>query len=335
MATISIRGIKFRPVFNASGARGFFGEGYWFHLVWRLLTFGVLFNWLWTTFVAKTATFHPRTGNMPLESNGLTPREWLPKCIYIGRALLGITLNAVGLSNRGLVWMLGKRRWQERKEPFFISFMPVETTPEGRLEELRLFLDELVRAIHAFRSACGLQLNLSCPNTGHGTSGLPNEARAWLDEIARRPELASIPVLLKVNVFLRPEDAAVIGTHPRLDGYVCSNTIAWADLSAVGVDQNAIFGTTTSPLAKLGGGGFAGPQMVPVVCRWIRELRSAGYRGTIIGENGIRRPRHAIEMLEAGADGVGIGSMAITRPWMLLPTTVAVHRWTAKRGRAS
>lgn len=327
---IDIRGTSFSPVMNASGARGFFGEGYQFHYLWKILTLG-LFSWFFTTFVAKTVTFYPRAGNMPLKRDGLTPQRWLPTCIYAGKALAGVMLNAVGLSNRGLVWSLAKGRWQKRQKPFFLSFMPMGETSEGRLEELRLFLNELIRTIPSFRARFGVQINLSCPNTGHDTSALATEARAWLDEIAEHPELDGVAVIFKVNIFLSPQAAFLLGQHARLDGYVCSNTILWKDLDALAINPHEIFGTDTSPLQRFGGGGFSGPQMVPLVCQWIRELRATGYKGVIIGENGIRRPRHAIEMLEAGADGVGLGSMAITRPWMVLPTTVAVHLYLAKR----
>ncbi len=327
---IEMRGVRFRSVFNASGARGFFGEGYWFHFLWKILMFG-FFNWAWTTFVAKTVTFHPRAGNMPLRADGITPREWSPKCVYLGRALQGVTLNAVGLTNRGVPWTLAKGRWQKRREPFFLSFMPVGETREDRLEELRLFLLELARQVHAFEAPFGLQLNLSCPNTGHETSHLSQEAYAWLDEIGNHTALNNMPVLLKVSAFLRPTEAAEIGKHSRLDGFVCSNTIAWKDLDTFGINTRDVFGTDSSPLQALGGGGFSGSQMVPIVCKWIRELRAMGFTKVVIGENGIRRPRHAIQMLEAGANGIGIGSMAIIRPWMLLPTTIAVYHHLATR----
>lgn len=336
MAKIQIRGVSFNPMLNASGARGFFGEGYWFHWVWYVFTLG-FFNWAMTTFVAKSATLNARPGNMPLKSDGLTPREFFPRCIYLGWAFSkAVTLNAVGLSNRGAAWLLAKKRWQRRAEPFFLSFMPVGMTKEERFEELCTFLDQLIERVHEFRSAFGLQLNLSCPNTGHATDDLPSEALAWLDEIDRRKSVGifmhGMPVLLKVNVFLRAEQALKIGAHPRCDGFVCSNTIPWKDLNDLGFDTAHHLGMEISPLVDLGGGGFSGPTMVWWVCNWIGQVRKLGYSGAIIGENGIRRPGHAIKMLEAGANGVGVGSMAMIRPWMLFPTTLVVHRWVAKNG---
>jgi len=50
-----LRGIEFGNVFNASGARGFFGEGYVYHRLWR--PFGLSYDG--STFVAKTTTLLP------------------------------------------------------------------------------------------------------------------------------------------------------------------------------------------------------------------------------------------------------------------------------------
>src|SRR3989338_1556485 len=66
---MELRGVHFGPVLDASGVRGFFGEGYWHHRYCK--PFGLRFDG--ATFVAKTTTLLPRAGNMPLQSNGVTP----------------------------------------------------------------------------------------------------------------------------------------------------------------------------------------------------------------------------------------------------------------------
>jgi len=82
-------------VWNASGGVGFFGEGYWFHTY--LKSFGLDFSDV--TFVAKNTTLEARAGNLPLRDD-LTPRELMPKCIYV-KPWQGIALNAIGLSGPG------------------------------------------------------------------------------------------------------------------------------------------------------------------------------------------------------------------------------------------
>src|SRR5208282_391343 len=93
----TLRGIDFGNVFNASGARGFHGEGYWFHRLWR--PFGL--DYAGSTFVAKTTTLMPRMGNMPIDESG-KPVGMLPDCIVVKPAA-GVVLNAVGLSGPGIL----------------------------------------------------------------------------------------------------------------------------------------------------------------------------------------------------------------------------------------
>ena len=60
-----LRDITFKRVLCASGTRGFFGEGYWFHRWIPVLEKGLSE----TALVTKTATLCPRTGNMPLNDD--------------------------------------------------------------------------------------------------------------------------------------------------------------------------------------------------------------------------------------------------------------------------
>src|SRR3989344_2132726 len=122
---MKLRGIDFGNVWGASGVQGFFGEGYWFH---KLPFVGA--NFKGVTFVSKTATLYPRQGNMLLNKY-YEPQEWFPSFVK------GLALNAVGLSNPGLVLLLNAFAWQNRTEPFVISLMSLARTPAGRLEEFK------------------------------------------------------------------------------------------------------------------------------------------------------------------------------------------------------
>jgi len=95
---MQLRGVNFQPVWDASGVRNFFGEGYPYH--WPLKPFGL--NFKGSTFVAKTTTLLPREGKMPLVKIGKHwyPREIKPACIYVDRKQ-GLALNAVSLSGPG------------------------------------------------------------------------------------------------------------------------------------------------------------------------------------------------------------------------------------------
>jgi hypothetical protein len=132
---MKLRGVDFGSVWGQSGIQNFFGEGYPFHKFWKPL--GLDFSGM--TFVAKTTTVAPRAGNMPLKADGTTPVELIPRCIVI-KPFHCVALNAVGLSGLGLEFLFYTCRWQERREPFMISYMSVATTTAERLQETREFV---------------------------------------------------------------------------------------------------------------------------------------------------------------------------------------------------
>ena len=75
-----VRDTDFGPVWGGSGVGGFFGEGYWFHPL--LLRLGLL-DTTGVTFVAKTVTVDPVSGNLPLDPYTWQPREYVPRCIHL------------------------------------------------------------------------------------------------------------------------------------------------------------------------------------------------------------------------------------------------------------
>ncbi len=329
MQKIRMRRIEFPVAFNASGARGFFGEGdeYWFHRFFRFI--GLI--WLWTTFVAKTTTYKANKGNMPLNTDDYSPAGLVPDCIYLRHAWRGRLLNAVGLSGPGFEALLGTRKWQKRREPFFLSFMPIAATAWQRALEFRFFRAALYGALPNFAAPFGLEINVSCPNTGHAAQDLVRELRDWISILKADHALDGIPVLIKLGPTTPVQIVVDLESEDRIDGWTVFNTARWDDLPSLGIDRKKIFGTDESPLPRsYGGGGYSGPEMRRHVTAWIRKARELGVTKKIIAQNGIRAPWHAIEMIEAGADGIGIGSMAICRPFSVLPTVLLAH-WAARR----
>ena len=86
------------------------------------------------------------------------------------------------------------------------------------------------------------------------------------------------------------------------------------------------FGSSTSPLAKLGGGGLSGWPLRRRVCAWIRSAREAGIEKHINAGGGIFGPFGVWSVWRAGADSVSLGSIAAVRPWML-GLTVTFANW--------
>lgn len=300
---MKLRGIDFGNVLGASGVQGFFGEGYWFHKMWRL--FGLNFDG--ATFVAKTMTLLPRKGNMSLT------RHYTPAVLFPGwvkaKPFYGVILNSIGLSNPGLGALLGAGEWQKRTRPFLLSIMSLADTPKKRIGELRLIVETISFAKDSFSAPFGLQINLSCPNTGH-------DPRELIGESAKILEIATslgVPVMPKYSIASAPiEVVRELNDHPACDAICVSNTLpfGWQ-----GVDWQKVCGSKISPLAKLGGGGLSGKTLRPLVCEWIARLRDAGFTKPINGGGGILCVEDVNSYHDAGASSIFIGSVAMLRPW--------------------
>ncbi len=301
-----LRGIDFGHVLDASGARGFFGEGYPHHR-W-LGPIGLDFTG--STFVAKTTTLYPRTGNMPLRGD-LSPRELLPKCIVV-KPWKGIALNAVGLSGPGAKTLLDDGRWQRRTEPFFLSFMSVEESPADRSDELKAFVRLLEPRLKEFRAPVALQINVSCQNTGLHFTNLVQEIHNAL-EIASALRIALVP---KISVATPPEDAVAAARHPACAALCITNTVLFGTMSDR-IDWKKLFGSETSPLAKYGGGGLSGAPLLGLVFEWLLHARSAGLTIPVNAGGGILSPVDAGLLLAAGADSIFLGSITMLRPWRM------------------
>lgn len=298
-----LRGINFGNIFGASGVEGFFGEGYWFHRTWR--KFGLDFSGM--TFVAKTATLAPREGNMALTKR-FTPRSPIPSCIK-ARVFRGAMLNAVGLANPGIEAFLQTGKWQTRVAPFWLSVASLAGTRNERIEEFRRMVDMVGREKESFRAPFGVQINLSCPNTGHNTTELIKESAEALEVVSA----LGVPLMPKYSIASAPISAIrELEAHPHCDAICVSNTLpfGWE-----GADWKRVWGSKYSPLARFGGGGLSGAPLRPFVCGWITRLREAGFRKPINGGGGVLSVSDVEAYRRAGASSVFIGSVATLRPW--------------------
>lgn len=303
-----LRGIKFRPVVNAAGAQGFFGEGYPYHKLWKRV--GLTFKNC--GLVAKTTTLDMRPGNMPLRDDGITPQEWQPKCIVV-KPGAGVVLNAVGLSGPGAKALLEDARWQKRNsEPFFLSLMSVQGNGAERLDELKDFAKLLQSYLNDFRTKVGLEMNFSCPNAGLDPSSLINEAGQALDAAGA----LGIPLQCKFNATVPAKPVCEACQHEACDAITMSNTIPWGK-QPERINWKNLFGTEVSPLTHIGGGGLSGWPLLPIVCDWIREARDCGFCKPVWACGGIDSRHSVYQAKKAGAGGVQLGVVAILRPWRM------------------
>lgn len=318
---MQLNGIEFGNAFCASGARNFTGKGYPFHGFFTHVGLG----YKGSTLITKTVTTSPRTGNMPLKKDGLTPESFSPDCIYTD-LWRGLALNAVGLSNFGTAWLLRHPEVLTRTEPFFISFMPVADTVDGRIEEVRCFVELLMDARsphkpHTTRLSApiAIQLNVSCPNTGHQFMAFLLEVDRWLTILSE----AESPIVVKFNAITPINAALQISQHPHCSAISVSNTIPWFTQAPhikgckppPLIPWLELFGTEISPLAKYGGGGLSGAPILPLVEWWIERFRDCDKELPIMGGGGILCKKDADRLIAAGADAIELGSVAFLRPW--------------------
>ncbi len=306
-----LNGINFGDVIAASGTLNFFGDGYWFH---KLLKRFKLLDYSGVTFVAKTSTLLPREGNMPLWPGTTIPKELKPKCIIVN-PFKGIALNAVGLSGPGILALLKTGRWQERTDPFFISFMSVDPNPESHIAEFVQCVNLLGRFLKKFEAPIGLKINFSCPNVG-----LELESDELYEKVCKCLVIGSrlgIPLIPKFNAMLSPETAVAIAGHDACSAICVSNSIPFGELSER-INWENLFGSGPSPLAHIdpNGGGLSGKPLLPIVIDWVKAVKQIGISKPVIAGGGILSVRDADTMInEAGADAISLGSVFILRPW--------------------
>lgn len=305
-----MRGTDFGKIWCASGTRGFFGEGYWFHHINPFL-----FALKQTTFVAKTITLNSNTGNMQLQADTWQPKEWFPNCIKFNISK-GIALNAIALSNFGIEAALATGNWGDIEEPFMLSFMPTSKTYGEKIEETRKYVQILLQWIGSFKVKIALQVNLSCPNMGEDLKKLEDEAVAILELL----DMLDIPLIPKFNVLTSPKTVARIAQETQIDAVCVSNTIPYGQMDGT-INWTEQFGSQ-SPMKHLGGGGLSGAPLFPLVLEWVKHAKEVGLSIPINAGGGIMHPFQVNDLMDAGADSVSIGTVAMLRPWRV-PSIVA------------
>lgn len=307
---LKIRDVTFpHYVFMGPGLRGFFGEGYWFHILIKWF-FGAI--WAGMNFVAKTTTFFKRPGNLPLRADGYRMRGLFPWCILL-HWLSSHILNAVKLSGPGFQALLDKGFWQRRNDQWILSFMAVGTIMGERIHEYREFVSLLkARLPELLKEGAQivLQLNFGCPNTENPLETLRGEIIECL-EIARE---TGLPLMANFNAFVPAELLLELERSGLVDCIWIANTVPY-DKDRLG---EIIFGYEVSPMRQRGSdvdGGISGPLCFHYTVEAVRSAREIGVTLPIIAGNGVQSIGAVKVLREAGASAIEIATVAILRPW--------------------
>jgi dihydroorotate dehydrogenase (NAD+) catalytic subunit len=230
-------------------------------------------------FVSKTITPEPRAGNEPC-------RIWETPAGMI---------NSIGLPNKGLDGFLAEDLPQlaELPVPLIVSVM---ATSHGEFSRL-------VGGVGERAEVAAIELNISCPNVESGliVGEQPAETAALLE--ALRP-LTRKPLIAKLTPNVSdPAAVAVAAEGGGADAVSLINT----------VKASAIDLASGQPGIAAGHGGLSGPALRPIAIAQVRAV-SAAVSLPVIGMGGVCSGADALEMLDAGASVVAVGTESFRDP---------------------
>jgi dihydroorotate dehydrogenase (NAD+) catalytic subunit len=231
-------------------------------------------------FVSKTVTLAPREGNPP-------PRLW-----ELGAGLI----NSIGLPNKGVKGFLSEDlpRLAELPVPLIVNVMG-STSEE---------VERLVAACGERDEVAALELNVSCPNvrTGLLIGADPGETAALLDAVRSR---TGKPLIVKLTPnCASPAAVAAAAEQHGADAVSLVNTLRGMAMHPQRPRERWLGGGT---------GGVSGPAIRAIALAQVREVRER-VRVPIFGMGGVQSGRHARDLLDAGADLVGVGTESFRDP---------------------
>ena len=224
-----------------------------------------------SAFVSKTITPEPRAGNPP-------PRLW--------EASSGL-INSIGLPNKGLDGFLADDLPQlaELPVPLIVSVMATAADDFVAMCE----------ALDGREEVAAIELNVSCPNVKSGliVGESPAECEALLSRL--RP-LTAKPLIAKLTPNVDPVPVAEAAEAAGADALSLINTLR---ASAAAPSGGAWLGAGT--------GGLSGPAVQPVALAQVTAVASR--TGVpVIGMGGVSSGEDAVDLLEAGATAIAVGT---------------------------
>lgn len=289
-------------------------------LSWRLNSPLVLASGIIGTspsLLARTA--RAGAGMVTAKSCGPAPRAGHPNPVALDWG--GGLINAVGLTNPGAAAEAPLLAAAKRSlEPLGVRV--IASIFAGAVEEFAQ-----VAATVAQAEPDLIEVNISCPNVGDefGTpfAGSPASAAAVTASV-RAATALPISIKLAPNV---PDIARIARAvvDAGADAITAVNT-----MPGMVIDAEAGAGVLANRV-----GGISGPALKPIALRAVYEIARA-VPVPIIGTGGVMTGRDAVEMLQAGATVVGIGSAVWYRGVEAFTQINAeLASWLAREGYAS
>ncbi|MBP3729101.1 MAG: dihydroorotate dehydrogenase [Lachnospiraceae bacterium] len=233
------------------------------------------------TFSFKGTTLEPRFGNP-------TPR--------IAECPAGL-LNAVGLQNPGVDKVISQELPRLRQ----VFHKPVMANISGfSLEEYT----EVARRLDKEEGIGWLEINISCPNVHGGGMSFGTDPKAAAAVTRAVKAVTTKPVIIK----LTPNVTDIVSIaraceEAGADGLSLINTLLGMRFDL----------KTGQPLLANVTGGLSGPAVFPIALRMVYQV-SRAVSIPVIGLGGVSSARDVLEMMQAGARAVQVGSANLVNP---------------------
>ena len=275
------------PVGLASGTAGF---GFELRRLLDMDRIGALFS--------KGTGIHPRTGNAP-------PR--------LAETTAGL-LNTIGLPNPGAehVATVYAPEYSQWRIPVIINV--IGATVEDYVS--------CVRRLDGVDGVAGFELNISCPNVGHGLDfGRDPSAAAGL--VAAVRGATEMCVIVKLT-----PAASDIGAVARAAEDAGADAISAVN-TFVGMKVN--LDKRRPVLQAAGTGGLSGPAIKPLALAAVAAVRGQ-VAIPVIGIGGITTTTDALEFFVAGANAVQVGTATFSEPHAAITIIDGIARYLQREG---
>jgi len=228
----------------------------------------------------KGLTAKPRIGNKP-------PR--------IAETPMGI-LNSVGLQNPGIDAFITDEL------PFLreIDTVVIANISGNTIEEYAEMTKKLSEA-----NIDMIEVNVSCPNVKAGGMAFGTSAESVAAVTEAVMNKASVPVMIKLSPNVTDIVSIAKAAESAGAGAVSLiNTILGMKIDTV----------TRKPVLYNNVGGLSGPAVFPVAVRMVWQVATA-LNIPVLGMGGIQTGNDAVEMMLAGANLVGVGTVCFDDPY--------------------
>ncbi|MFO7946666.1 MAG: dihydroorotate dehydrogenase [Armatimonadota bacterium] len=274
------------PVITASGT---FGYGLEFEEFMDLSSLGAV--------TIKSVSLEPRQGNRP------------PRIVETASGML----NAIGLQNPGVQVII-----DEKLPELAAHGVPVIVNLVG--ESIDEYV-ELAQQLSKCADVSALELNISCPNVGHGMY-FSSSADLTAQLVSAVREVTDLPLITKLSPNVTDiAEIAVAAQDAGSDALSLINTLVGMSID------------TETRCPHLGNitGGLSGPAIKPVAVRCVWEVYEA-VEVPLIGMGGIMCTDDAVEFMLAGATAIAVGTANFVNPTTSADIVEGLHSYAADRG---